>query len=602
MLSPEDKKIAVGSRAQKGARVKPAAPESFFEQFADLPRLTLQLLWNRGITEAAEIETFLAPDYERHTHDPFLFRDMRQAAERITKAASSAEKITVFGDYDADGVCGAAIMHEFFNKAGVLHDVYIPDRSRESFGLSIRKIKDFHEAGTKLLITIDCGVTDYDEIELANSLGIDVIILDHHLVPPKWPRAFAIIDHKREEETYPEKVLSGAGLAFKLTQALIRSEKFQVAPGWEKWLLDLAAIAAIADMVPLSGENRVLVSYGLKVLRKAKRIGLRQLFAAKVRNPADADTETISHFIAPRINAASRMEHASLAFDLLTTKSEEEAGWLARRLEEKNEERKKVMETVIEEVKDSLQKNGVPGVIFSGSSEWPAGVLGLAASRLVEAYDRPVFLYAMNDELVKGSCRAPKGMNVVELMTGAGGLFSDFGGHTLSGGFSILPENIVPLKEKLEGAGAGLNAGAGPVGIEAEAELSLDDAGEVTFELVKALEPFGQGNPRPLFLIRNVKIADIRRVGADGSHLKMKLGPRYIGAIYFRAPLEALGENKTSASNGLPLTGRAGENGFKIGDTIDVMAELSENVWNGSRNIELRLIDAHHSQENSHGN
>lgn len=528
------------------------------------------MLWNRGVKEKAAVESFLSPNYESGVLDPFLFRHMKQAVERIENAVERGEKITVFGDYDADGVCGTAILASFFKKINANFDVYIPDRSREHFGLSLQKVKDFYNDGTKVLITIDCGVTDFDEIELGNSLGIDTIILDHHLVPPKWPNAFAIIDHKHPEETYQEHVLSGAGLAFKLTQALVKSKKFSVPQGWEKWLLDLVAIAAIADMVPIVGENRVLVSYGLKVLAKAKRLGLKNLFDLKEKSPKDSDTETISHFIAPRINAASRMDHANTAFAILTTENEEEARWLSRRLEEKNDERKRLVEDILDGLHEKISSRSIPSVIFEGSREWPAGVLGLAANRLVETYQRPVFLYAENEEMIKGSCRAPNGINVVELMGKAGNALADFGGHALSGGFAAIPENLPRLKETLENATKDLITEYPPQSIEADAELSIDEVNGATFGCVKTLEPFGQGNPRPIFLIRNIKIADLRKVGADGNHLKLKLGHRYTGAIYFRA----------------------GDNNFRIGDTIDIIAELQENIWNGTRNIELRIIDA----------
>lgn len=560
---------------EKKWTVKPSSSEDFLSAFPHIPPLILQLLWNRGITEKAAVETFLNPDYERDVHDPFLFRHMNRAVERIKRALRQNEKITVFGDYDADGVCGAAILSEFFKKIGACFDTYIPDRSREHFGLSLQKVKDFRESGTKLLITVDCGVTDYDEIQLANSFGIDAIILDHHIVPPRWPEAYAIIDHKHPEETYPEHVLSGAGLAFKIVQALVKTEIPTLSHGWEKWLLDLVAIAAVADMVPLAGENRALVSYGLRVLKKTRREGLKALFTLREMNPRDADIETISHFIAPRINAASRMDHANTAFALLTTEHEEEARWLARRLEEKNEERKKIVEEIISDLHEKISGSTIiPSVIFEGSAEWPAGVLGLAAARLVETYNRPVFLYAANEELIKGSCRAPKGGNVVELMAGTGSMFTDFGGHSLSGGFSALPENISALKEKLTAASQNIGENLLPIMQEVDAELTLDDINDATYETIKTLEPFGQENPRPVFLIRNAKIADLRKVGADGNHLKMKLGSRYTGAIYFRA----------------------GDNGFRAGDTIDICAELRENVWNGSRKIELKIVDAKHSK------
>lgn len=545
-------------------------PEEFFRAHADIHPLALRLLWNRGIRTTDAIARFLKPDYERDILDPFLFRDMEVATSRILRAVANKEKIIVFGDYDADGVCGAAVMHEFLKKIEALHEVAIPDRGKETFGLSIKKIKEFAESGARLIITIDCGVTDYDEIELARSLGMDTIVLDHHVVPPRWPAAYAIIDHKHPEETYPEHVLSGAGLSFKMVQALIKKGEFSILPGWEKWLLDLVAIAAVADMVPLTGENRALVAFGLRVLQKSRRMGIKDLFRLREMKPDSADVMSISHFIAPRINAASRMDHANTAFALLTTEHEEESRWLAQRLEDKNEERKRVVEEILGDLHAKIESQKIPAVIFEGSTEWPAGVLGLAAARLVETYQRPVFLYAMNEELVKGSCRAPMGVNVVELMRSTKNLFSDFGGHVVAGGFSVMPDNLASLKIELEEAGKALEEK--PVGpaITADAELALEDIGEVTYAAIQALEPFGQENPRAVFFIQGAKIADLRKVGADGSHLKMKLGDRRIGAIYFRA----------------------GENNFHIGDTIDCIAELQENIWNGTRSIELRIIDA----------
>ena len=552
--------------------VKPSPPAEFIRTSENIPPLIATLLWHRGLTTEEAIQAFLNPDYEKHVPDPLLFRHMQKAVSRVVNAVNQSEKITVFGDYDADGVCGAAILHEFLNKIGALHEVYIPDRSSEAFGLSEKAVRGFHSGGAKLLITIDCGVTDYNEIELANSLGIDTIVLDHHVVPPLWPNAYAIIDHKHPDETYPGHVLSGTGLSFKLVQALARYGNFGIPNGWEKWLLDLVAIAAIADMVPLTGENRALTHYGLTVLRKTKRIGLQQMFAIAGRNPRDADTETISHFIAPRINAASRMDKAENALILLTTENEEEARYFARRLEEKNGERKLAVESMLENLEKKIGASPLPTVIFEGSGDWTPGILGLAAARLVEKYCRPVFLYSANGELIKGSCRSPEGIDVVGLMAKTADLFSDFGGHTMAGGFSILPERLPLAKERLLNAGEEIGFSEEEKRIEADAELSLDEIDEATYKMVHTLEPFGQGNPRPLFLVRNAFIRDIRRVGG-GNHIKMRLGERGVGAIYFRAR----------------------QNGFGAGDRIDILAELQENVWNGKRSIELRIINARNS-------
>ena len=574
----------------KNWALKNTAPAEFFNFLRGVnhkfskPEILGQILWNRGIKTAEEVETFLNPNYDLHIHDPFLLKGMEKAVSRLIQAVKNKEKIIVSADYDADGVCGSVVLSEFLKAVEADFDVWIPDRFKEAYGLSKEKIEEFARTGAKVIVTIDCGVTDYDEIELANQKGIDVIVIDHHLIPPKWPRAFAIIDHKQEDDTYPEKILCGTGLAFKLVQGLLKKENWGLKEGWEKWLLDCVAIATVADMVPLTGENRIFVKYGCLVIKKGRRLGLSKLLKFKNIDLSSVTSETIGYQIAPRINAASRMDHANTAYELLKTENEEEAGWLAKRLEEKNSERRTIVELILGEL--SLRFESVPlsSVVFEGSKDWPAGVLGIAANRLVEKFHRPVFLYSIvSDTMVKGSCRAPEGVNVVDLMRGAENLFFDFGGHALSGGFSMLPEKIDELREKIIELGDRLNYDATASPREADMEINLDDISENLFEDTQILQPFGQVNPSPVFLIKNVFIRDLKKVGSNGSHVKMKLGKNgfsggydksAIGAIYFRA----------------------GENGFKAGDKIDVLAELQENIWNDRRNIELRIVDARHSE------
>ncbi|KKU50785.1 MAG: single-stranded-DNA-specific exonuclease RecJ [Candidatus Sungbacteria bacterium RIFCSPLOWO2_02_FULL_47_9] len=528
-----------------------------------------QLLWARGINTKEKIEKFFNPDYTTGVHDPFLFKGMEKAATRVVRAIQNKEKIIVFADYDADGVDGAVIMAEFLKKAGGEHEVFIPDRFTESYGLTLERIDEFKELGARVLITIDCGVTDYDEVEKANSFGMDVIILDHHIVPPKWPNAYAIIDHKQEDDTYPEKVLCGTGLAFKLVQAVLKKERFGLVEGWEKWFLDAVAIATVADMVPLTGENRVLVKYGVEVIKKMRRPGLKALLGEKAIHPQEITAETIGFYIAPRINAASRMDHANTAFELMLTDEDEKADWLARRLEEKNQERRTLVEKILKTLEVRLAGKEPPIIIFEGSPEWPAGVLGIAANRILEKYGCPVFLYGILPDIVKGSCRAGKGFNVVELMRGAEDCFDDFGGHAVSGGFSMKLENVERLKAKLQ---ASLEQFAPPDSepIQADAEIALKDVTSELYALTKSFEPFGQENPKPLFSLRGVKLKEVKHVGADQTHVKLKLGDEGLGAIYFRGS----------------------HNGFKTGDTVDILAELQENTWRGTTKIELNIVEA----------
>ena len=563
-------------RTSKNWIVKPSVPEEFFvlltnsKQPITPNRLIGQLLWNRGLKTAEEIEKFLNPDYEKHVHDPFLFKGMEKAAGRLIRAVDAGEKIIVFADYDADGIDGAAILAGFLKKGEADFDVFIPDRFVESYGLSMKRIDEFKALGAKLIITVDCGVTDYDEIEKANEYGMDVVVMDHHIVPPRWPNAHAIVDHKQEDETYPEKVLCGTGLAFKLIQGVLLKKRYGTVPGWEKWLLDAVAIGTVADMVPLTGENRVLVKYGIDVMKKMRRPGLRAMLRAKNILPENITAETIGFTIAPRINAASRMDHANIAFELLMTENQYEADWLSKRLEEKNAERKTLVEAIVGELERKLAGIESPKLILEGSSEWPAGVLGIAANRLLEKFGCPVFLYSEMPAVVKGSCRAPDGMNVVELMRSTKDVFSDFGGHAHSGGFSIPPEKLITMRPQLEEIIESGSFERRETPVEADAEMELSQVNADTYAAISELEPFGQGNPKPVFLLKNVLIRELRRVGQDQTHVKMKLGEQGIGAIFFRAS----------------------HNGFKEGERIDVLANLQENRWNGNTNIELNIIDA----------
>ena len=537
-------------------------------QLTTYNRLLRQLLWNRGLKTKEEIEKFLNPDYEKHVHDPFLFKGMEKAVLRVIKAIDSKEKIIIFADYDADGIDGAVVLAEFLKKVEANFEVFIPDRFVEQYGLSMARVEEFKGLGAKLVITIDCGITDFNEIEKANEYGIDTIIFDHHIVPPKWPNAYAIIDHKQEDDTYPEKVLCGTGLAFKLVQGVLARKNYGIIPGWEKWLLDSVAIATVADMVPLTGENRVLVKYGIDVLKKMRRAGIRSILQSRNIQPQEITSGTIGFVLSPRINAASRMDHANTAFELLLTENQIEAEWLTKRLEEKNTERRGLVDEILKKLDEKFAGVESPKLIFEGSREWPAGVLGIAANRLLEKYHCPVFLYSRQQNVVKGSCRASEGVNVVELMRGAEDCFSDFGGHAFSGGFSLLPEKLEDLEKRLRKS---LDSFIyKEISREADAEISLDDVTPEIYAMLQELEPFGQGNPKPVFLLHDILIKELRHVGSDKTHVKMKLSDKGIGAIYFRGS----------------------HNGFKAGDTVDILAELQENRWNGFTNIELNIVDA----------
>lgn len=522
------------------------------------PELLRTLLLNRGIHTQEEAERFMKPDYERDLHDPFLMHGMEKAVKRILKAFKKKEKIVVYGDYDCDGIPGSVVLYDFFSKIGCDHFfVYIPHRYREGYGLNTSAVEKFADEGVKLVITVDSGITDVEQVRIAQERGVDVIVTDHHLPQAELPPAHVILNSKQECDPYPFKLLSGAGVAFKLVQALLmrmRSKGDEAVPvGWEKWLLDVAGISTIADMVPLVGENRALAHFGLRVLRQTRRPGLRALFS-KARVDATTLTEDdVGFTIGPRINAASRMDEPIRAFELLSTRNEVDAISLAHHLEKKNTERKATVGEMIAEVDALVHSRGDAPVLVVGSEEWRPGVVGLAASRIVEKYNRAAFVWGgAGSTNLKGSCRSDGTVNIVRLMENAvPGTFLDFGGHVAAGGFSLLRENAGFLEKNLFDAHgktdriAGLNKEQKP-----DLTLSLDEVSWDTYRMIEKLAPFGEGNPKPLFLLQDVSPSSVERFGKAKEHLKAvfrgKNGP--VSAISF------FWGNKKDPQPGMPLS------------------------------------------------
>ncbi len=515
-------------------------------ELASYDQLTQKLLFSRGLKTQAEAERFLKPDYERDSYDPFLIKGMSEAVDLIYWAVKNGEPIVVYADFDCDGTPGAAILWEFFKKISVQNvSVYIPHRQKEGYGLNSPAILQFVENGVKLMITVDVGITNSVEISLAESLGLKTILSDHHLplrdetgkqiIPP----ASVVLNSKQDDDTYPDKMLSGAGVAFKIVQAfLLRfGAEFLVPTGWEKWLLDLVSFAAVADMVPLQNENRTLAYFGLKVARLGRRPGLRSLaFVSKIKSEFLSE-EDFSFSLAPRINAASRIDTPIKAFLLLSAEKDEEAKNLAGELEALNQKRKTLVATMLREAKSSLSKRAVGDFVVIGNPTWLPGVLGLLATRLVEEYARPAFVWGRGeaDAPLKGSCRSDGVVNVVRLMSAVEtGVFSHFGGHEASGGFTISPETIHLLEEALIIAARKLSLEKEILteGIleepkkvfQIEAEILLGEIDERNYEIVSQLAPFGAGNPRPIFYIRSAKILDLKKFGKGGEHLEVSLG------------------------------------------------------------------------------
>lgn len=534
------------------------------------------LLAARGIQEEREIEKFLVPDFVRDSGDPLQLPDMTVAVERVLEALNNAERIVVWSDYDCDGIPGGVMFTEFLRGIGGSVRHYIPHRHEEGYGLNREGVEELAKEGTKLIITIDLGTSDHESIALAKEKGIDVIVTDHHLPPSVLPEALAIINPKRTDSTYPFEHLCGAGVAWKLLQAILsrhRPEGF--AEGKEKWFLDLVGLATLTDRVPLIGENRMLAHFGLKVMRRGRRAGLLALFSLLRIKPSALTEDDIGFMVAPRLNAASRMDSPEVASRLLATENSEEAVELARKLQTLNDERKGVVAATVREAKRRVLEGRAleEEIVVMGSPRWRPGILGLVANNLAEHSGMPVFLWGREGGvLLRGSCRSGNGQNIIELMREVADLFEDFGGHAYSGGFSLKEERVHELAPRLAAAYAKLKARAhAPQEIVLEREVDLAEAARAHRALAQ-LSPFGEGNPKPLLVFPHVTVSSLRSFGKAQDHLSLTLsrGNALVPGIAFFA---------TPQSFSKPL---------RSGARVDAIGHLEQD-WQGRPRI--RLVD-----------
>ena len=541
----------------------------------------LKLLWLRGIKSAEEIKIFLDFDYEKNVTNPFLFSEMEKAVQRIILAKEKDERIAIFGDYDADGVTATALIFEVLKNLG-FKDVlyYIPDRQIEGYGMNQEALEYLRRENVKLIITVDCGITNIQEVEWAYKSGLEVIITDHHHVPDIVPNALAIINPQAKNSGYPFKELSGVGVAFKLAQALyqrIKPEEIEQL----KWFLDLVAIGTIADCTPLIGENRVLVKYGLLVLSKTRRIGLQEMF--KVGKIAINENNVpkvyqVSFQLAPRINAAGRMDHANVSYKLIIENNRVKAREMALELESKNQERQKLTAEIVREIK-LIAENSFKDkkIIFVSNPHWPVGVLGLVAGKICEEFGKPTAVFQKQDNELIGSLRSNRYFNVIENLEKCKKLLIRFGGHAQAAGAKVSLDKSEAFYQCLSAL-----AEQELSGIETTPEIDIDleiKPQDINWEFIleiKKMEPFGQGNEEPIFLMKDLEIIEIKQVGNGNKHLKMMLrgkngSPKIFNAIGF-----GLG------------------NGFlnlKTGDIIDIVFHLQEDEWNGHKKLQLKLID-----------
>ncbi len=538
------------------------------------PRLLASLLWRRGIRTAEEAGRFLDPVWERDVHDPALFSDMGKAVERLLRAIRDGEKIVVHGDYDADGVSGSVILHATLKQLGADVSVYLPHREKEGYGMNAPAIGRLAAAGAKVIVSCDCGVSNGPEIALAASLGVDTIITDHHTLPPELPPAYAILHPLREGETYPFRGLTGGGVAFKLCQALWKAGNLPA--GQEKWLLDMVSISTVADMGPLIGENRALVHFGLTVLNKTRRLGLKSLIDGFRRGEEPLDAQSIGFRIAPRINAAGRMEHADAAFALLTAETPEEAAVRAERLHAHNRDRQAATETIVKEARQLAAAQIAQTAIVVTGADWPAALCGLVASRLVDDHGRPVIALGRGDgEKYVGSGRSVPGFDITAALRRASVHLFRFGGHPAACGLTIQGDgNFEAFKNVfLEDAAAALSAADPEPFIEIEEEAAVHELSIGLLDELAKLEPHGVGNPRPRFLLRAARVVSVQAIGQEGRHLRLVVTD---GRSRFKLIGFGFGERAADLAPG---------------GAIQVVVELERNEWNGRVEPQGRIVD-----------
>ncbi|MEI7621000.1 MAG: single-stranded-DNA-specific exonuclease RecJ [Candidatus Moraniibacteriota bacterium] len=543
-----------------------------------------QILLARGLQTEKTLQQFLAPDYQADCLDPFAFKQMETVVARIAQAQQNQEKVVIFGDYDADGITSSAILKETLTELGISTTVYIPDKRTEGYGLNLLAVDIFRVSGIKLIITVDCGITSIAEVARAKEFGIDVIITDHHRVPEQVPAALAIINPHQQDCGYPFADLAGVGVAFKVAQAIFQ-KLMPTKMAQTKWMLDLVAIGTIADCVPLLGENRLFVKYGLVVLSKTRRTGLLELFTVGRINIDEAtipDTKKVAFYVAPRINAAGRINHANLAYNLLMEKDTVLARDFALELEANNTERQKITKEVVDEIKVLVEKDYQDKkLIFAIGEHFPVGVIGLVAGKIAQQYGKPTGVFQEGVEISKGSFRSIPQIDIIDAIGKCSQFLLKFGGHSQAAGVSVRNDQMENFQKALTEIVEKQLAG-----IQLEEEILIDGevaVGEINAQLATDLErlrPFGNDNEEPILLVKNLVVGEKRLLGADQKHLKLFLLATEKAGNENQAPLEAIcfGGGEKFAF-------------LKAGDQIEVLCNLQNNAWNGDSRVQLNVVD-----------
>ncbi len=534
----------------------------------------VERLLKKRFGEKLNPDDFLNPKF--NLDDPFKLPDMKKAVVRIKQAIANDEKIVIFGDYDVDGVTSCALMWELFKFLGTEVTVYIPDRFNEGYGLKESSLTNLFDGGTKLVITVDCGIRDVKLIKKMTEKGLDVIVTDHHDVADTIPECVAVVNPKRSISTYREKNLAGVGVAYGLCRALLVEmgvgEKER--EWFEKWNLDLVAVGTVADMMDLTGENRIIVKYGLKVLSKTRKKGIKKLIEKSGGEIENIDTRMIGFALGPRLNAAGRMDHAMMSYNLLTENEDIELEIMVNNLEEHNRQRKNETDRILGEIFSRVNTDDLPVAIVENDKLWSKGVIGLVSSRVTEKYFRPSFLAQDEGEMMVGSARGIVHINVVKVLEQVSDILDHFGGHSMAGGFSLKKEKWDEFRSRVEKiVSQGLEGKDLHHVLEIDLEAEIDEYDDDLWYRWPQLEPFGLGNEVPKLVTKNVEIVKNSLIGKMSNHIKLfvRKNGNYSNVLWW---------------NSADYADR-----INVGARYDIVYNLNFNEYKGKRSIDLMLLD-----------
>ena len=536
----------------------------------NLNKLLATILVNRNITQEKDIRLFLKPT-RGDFHNPFLMQDMEKAVERILKAIEKKEKVTIYGDYDVDGITSITVLKSFLQERGLEVGTYIPNRLEEGYGLNKKAIETIAEQGCQLMITVDCGISAIEEINHANALGIETIVTDHHEAGIELPKALAVIDNKRKDSTYPFRELAGVGVVFKLIQAI--GMKLNLPEESYLKYLDIVCIGTISDIVPLVDENRVIAKLGLMLIKQTRNIGLKSILQSSGYNKIDSNT--ISFGVAPRINACGRMGKADQALKLFLSKNINEVTELTKGLNEYNrvrqETEKQIFESAIQQIeKEHLNQNNS---IIVGGENWHHGVIGIVSSKITEMYFKPSILLSFEEDGIgKGSGRSIPGFDLHDALMKCNDTIEKFGGHSMAVGITIRKEKFKDFTKEFEEIAKQAKVSEIVPIIKIDAKIDLNEINKEMVESLKELEPFGEGNKMPIFAFKNLKIDSIRAL-SEGKHLKLSL------------------KNNNTIVNAIGFNLGYMAEDYRIGDKVDLAGVLEINSFNGVESLQINIKD-----------